>query len=241
MIATIFALFYGDYHNLHARLLNSLKQYGPVEQVRYRFWLNQVCTKTQRMLDNLMIGRDMRLRVSKENVPKYAVMRDMFEADKQLDPQPEWFIWFDDDSYVTHADWWPKTLEYIQQHRAENICYMGQSWYVHHLPGQFEFIEAADWYTGVPWELCPTKTPRVRKPGVSFAQGAYWWLRRDIREKINWPDPRLVHNGGDTLLGEAIRQQSLPFHKFHYGVKLNDAQRRGRNDKPAGALVNVRR
>lgn len=241
MIATIFALFFGDHHALHARLLNSLKQFGPEQNVRYRFWFNQVCDKTKKLVANLMIGRDMRIRESNENVRKYIVMREMFEADRQTESQPEWLIWFDDDSYVVRPDWWKTTLQYIEKKRAENICYLGQSWYVHHLQGQMDFIKEATWYRGVPWEMCPTKKPGVRKPGITFAQGSYWWLRRDVRDAINWPDPRILHNGGDTMLGEAIRQQGLPFHKYHYGVKLNSAPRRGLSEIPAGSTEDVRR
>jgi hypothetical protein len=60
-------------------------------------------------------------------------------------------------------------------------------------------------------------------------------------KQLDWPDPRLNHNGGDTLLGEAIRQQQLPRHAFHYGVKINKYKRRGFREKPAGSISNVRR
>lgn len=241
MIATIFALFYGNYHKLHARLLNSLKQYGPVEQVRYRFWLNQVGDATRRTIDELAADRDMQVHASSENVPKYIVMRELFDTDRQLEQQPEWLLWFDDDSHIVAVDWWAHMLTYIKDNRDENICYVGRAYYVHHLPGQEDFIKAAKWYKGVAWEMCPTKNPRVLRPGIAFAQGAYWWLRRDVRELIDWPDKRLSHNGGDSLLGEAVRQQRLPFHRYYYGVRMNDAKRRGLSERPAGSTIDVRR
>jgi hypothetical protein len=232
--ASIFALFYGSFHQLHVRLLESLSQYGPIAD--YSFWCNQVCDATRKWMDS-HFRHDYKATWSDENVPKYVAMRTMFEA---ADPS-EWLVWFDDDSYVIKPDWWSKTCDYLKIHRQEDICYVGQRWYVHHLPGQEDFIRQARWYKSVPWEQCPTRSPKILRPGISFAQGSYWWLRSDVRNQLNWPDSRLVHNGGDTLLGEAVRQQKLPLHDFSYGVKLNAAKRRGRNDRPAGSSVDTRR
>jgi hypothetical protein len=83
--------------------------------------------------------------------------------------------------------------------------------------------------------MCPTKKPGVKAPGITFATGGYWWLRTDVIRQLDWPDERLSHNGGDTLLGEAIRQQGWPFHKNNYGVKVNAAPRRGLHEAPAGS------
>jgi len=43
----VFALLYGDYHDIHARLIRSLVQTDIPEDVNIWFWLNQVCEKTQ--------------------------------------------------------------------------------------------------------------------------------------------------------------------------------------------------
>jgi hypothetical protein len=147
----------------------------------------------------------------------------------------EWVIWFDDDSHVVKPDWWKVTCEYIDAHRYQNICYFGQPWYVHDLPGQRAFIERASWYRDRPARLFKGK------PGVEFSQGGYWWIRTDVLRCLDWPDSRLSHNGGDVLLGEAVYQSARPFHKFHYGVKINDAKRRGLSERPAGSTVDTRR
>ena len=89
--------------------------------------------------------------------------------------------------------------------------------------------------------MLPTRRRGVTKPGVSFMTGGYVWLRTDIMRQLDWPDERLNHNGGDTLLGEAIRQQGLPRHHFDYGVAVNKAKRRGLSERPAGSKQNVRR
>lgn len=168
-----------------------------------------------------------------ENIPKYVRMRYTFQ--RLLNENVDWLVWFDDDSWIEKADWLPKTLAYLEAKKHENVCYVGQPWYVHHLPGQWEFIQQSSWYRGKPPEIIKDK------PGVNFAQGAYWWLRADVARQLAWPDIRLSHNGGDTLLGEAVRQQGLPFHKFYYGVRVNDAPRRGVSETPAGSIVDTRR
>ena len=122
----------------------------------------------------------------------------------------------------------------LTEKKSENIAYVGQPWFVHNLPGQLEFIQQASWYKGLPPQMCPTKKKGVMRPGIWFAQGAYWLLRTDVLRLLHWPDPRLKHNGGDTLLGEAVRQQGLPFHRRHYGVVINNAPRRGYHEAPAG-------
>ena len=147
----------------------------------------------------------------------------------------EWVVWFDDDSHIKKPDWLQQTLNYIASKRSENICYVGQKWCVTHLPGQEAWFRQAKWYKGLPSDLIH------KRPGVWFATGSYWWLRTDVLRLLDWPDERLGRNGGDTALGEAVRQQGLPFHHFDYGVKVNDSKRRGVSERPAGSLIDTRR
>ena len=230
---TIYCLLYGNFHELHKRLLSSLFKRLPYDIADVVIWCNTVCPETIEWL-----GKHIRVDWiwinSGTNVPKYEVMRRLFH--ERALPETPWLLWFDDDTHIVADDWWYKTVEYIEARQAENICYVGQHWYVHHLPGQEEFIKAAKWYKGVPSELHATRNPKVRKPGIKFATGSYVWLRTDVMTQLGWPDLRLVHNGGDTLLGEAVRQQGLPRHDFHYGVKVNDGKRRGLSEIPAGSI-----
>jgi hypothetical protein len=226
----IMALLYGPYDRLHCRLLDGFRKAVPRE-VPITLWLNQVQRPTRDRLGEEPGRYDMI--DSHDNVKKYVAMRAMMtRADVK---RPDWWVWFDDDSHIIANDWWPKMQEYIAQRKRENICYIGQAWFVHHLPGQWEFIQKGTWYRGRPADIVKGK------PGIWFATGGYWWLRSDVQLQLDWPDVRLGHNGGDTLLGEAIRQNGLPFHKFDYGTKVNDyVKRRGYSEAPAGAAPNVR-
>jgi hypothetical protein len=241
--ATVYGLLYGDDFKLHNRFLDSLFTHVPRDTVDVRLWCNVLCEQTKQ---RLMAEFSKRKSTSDkwldfyfcpDNRPKYKAMADMFTH--RWKPGSAWVIWFDDDSYIEKADWCKQTVAYIKEH--PDTRYIGQPWFVHHLPGQWDFIKKADWYRGLPPEQCPTRTKGVTKPGITFAQGAYWWLRTDVLNKLNWPDPRLNHNGGDTLLGEAIRQQGLSLTKFHYGVQVNKYKRRGMHEKPAGSLKDIRR
>lgn len=232
MFATVYALFYGKFIGLHQRLIDSLAAYLPPEEVRLVCWANTVRRETLDMLRGLQKKfPNMKIIDSKENVPKYKVMRRLYHEEEP--PQTPWILWFDDDTYITHADWWQKTKAFIQS--TPDACYVGQRWYVHHYEGQWEFIKQSDWFLGRSPDMLPTKTKGVNRPGVKFLTGGYVWLRTDIMKKLDWPDKRLSHNGGDTLLGEAIRQHGLKWHHYHYGVAVNKARRRGISEAPAGA------
>jgi hypothetical protein len=222
---SVYALLYGNYHDLHRRLITSLKLYASAPFVEVTLWCNQVCDPTKDLLRTTNFSVNYCL----ENRPKYKAMREMFTTRPPAHP---WVVWFDDDSYINKPDWFENTRQYVMSKQPQNICYFGQPWFVHHLPGQWEFIKSLPWYKG--------KGPEIvrNKPGITFAQGAYWALRNDVRQLLDWPPDQfgLSHNGGDTLLSEAVRQQGLPFHKFCYGVKINDAKRRGLSEAPAGSL-----
>ena len=241
--ATIYVLCYGDYLSLHKRVLNSLTDHLPDGKAWVVIWGNNLSVASKTYIEAICATRGGSFSFFNwfDNVPKYEVMRRMWQDPDGPGPRTPWTLWLDDDTHIVKPDWWRKTMAFIKAHEDENICYIGQPWFVHHLPGQEEFIKQAKWYKGVPFEMHPTRNPKVKKPGIKFATGGYVWLRTDVIEQLKWPDERLVHNGGDTLLGEAIRQQGLPRHFYDYGVKVNDAKRRGRSDKPAGSTSHIKR
>lgn len=232
----VVTLLYGGHTQLHHRLLDSFKHIPA--STRIIIIGNALVQASEKLALDFRSARNassphVQTELYPDNKPKYVRMRSVFQDLYQFDC--DWLVWFDDDSWIDKPDWFQRTTDYINAVKHENVCYIGQPWYVHHLPGQWEFIQQSSWYTG--------KLPELIKerPGITFAQGAYWWLRGDVAKKLNWPDVRLSHNGGDTLLGEAIRQQGLPFHKFHYGVRVNDAPRRGTSERPAGSTIDTRR
>ena len=154
-------------------------------------------------------------------------MRKMWE--QKLNLNHKWFVWFDDDTRIIKPHWFTKALQKINS--TENIAYVGQPWASPSSKGQEEFIKQATWYKNKPFKIINNRHFAV------FAQGSYWWIRKDIILALDWPDPRLEHNGGDILLGEAIHQNDIKFHHFPkhcFGVQPNCAERRGINQVPPG-------
>lgn len=228
---TICGLLFGDHPKLHLRFLTGLHKSLAMapDAVEVRLWLNEVCEPTKRWLCEKhpeWIFKD-----HPGNLGKYKAMRQMF-YDRPL--ETDWIVWFDDDANLT-PQWLAKARAFIRRKQAkdESVCYVGQPFYITYEPGEGEMIQTSPWYTGRPFQQFMDK--KKQKPGVMFAQGSYWWLRTDIMRRLEWPDRRLNHNGGDILLGQALWQQNLPFHRFHDGVRPNDAKRRGYNEAPLGA------
>jgi hypothetical protein len=215
-----YILLYGDFPELHNAVLGDVLKRFPKEALQnVTVWCNQVCRPT---LDFLKTTPFTAIE-SKDNVPKYPAMRWIFER-RQSTP---WILWLDDDTRIVADDWWAKTEAFFASHPT--AVYVGQLWTCTDLAKRQDFVRAATWYKGKPWMLLNNV------PGVNFAVGGFWWLQDGLRRRIDWPDRRLRHCGGDTLLAEAVRQQGFELTHFTYGVKTQqNAHRRGLVEKPAG-------
>lgn len=237
MFATAFALLYGNYHKLHKRFLQAIIERVPQNSVQVRLWLNTVCEDTRTWITKNQQPNWLVYDSKDENRPKYKVLRYVFH-DEDYPIETPWVIWFDDDAIITDADWFERTQRFIQAHEP-NVHFFGQQLRRGHQPGYKAFLKQARWYTGrAPQQL---RDPGYRGPGITFVQGSYWWLKTDAMRQINWPDHRLSHNGGDTLLSEALWQQHIKQHDFHYGVAINSAPRRGLSESPAGERTAAKR
>ena len=223
----IFCLFYGGYTDLHLRLAKSLEM--AASHIGMTFWCNQVCEESLGALSKLRLPY-CTLHVSEQNVPKYEAMSQMFRRFKGRQEPEEWVVWFDDDSWISQPGWFQYMAKFIAEGR--DVCYIGQRWWVPWLAGQWDFVRSMPWFAHKPPDIIKGQ------PGVNFATGGYWWLRTDVLAKLDWPPvgSGLSHNGGDVLLAEAVRQQGFPFHRCDYGVRVNDAKRRGRHEAPVGCI-----
>ena len=225
-----YLLLYGPDEALQREALDSLFRALPAPQRPYAsVWCNVVSPHTLRLLEDLPYT----VYESAANVPKYVAMRKMFAHGVT---QP-WILWLDDDTRMLPG-WWEATENYLKAKQAENVCLVGQGWYSHDLEWRRKFVMESAWWRGREWSM---HRGRIQ---CHFPSGGYWWLRRDVRDLLDWPDPRLSHNGGDTLLAEAVRQQGLPFHAFAGKVKTQilgagPSGRRGINERPAGMAGSV--
>ena len=130
------------------------------------------------------------------------MMRKMFQDPAHPIVTP-FTVWFDDDSCLapqTTAVWWSNL------HKKMQAADMVGKLYRMRVQGyQAEGISRQKWFRGK--EINP-KTHRF-----VFATGSWWCCRTQILQQWDYPFPDLVHNGGDTVLGELMRQQSLVYHK----------------------------
>ena len=229
MQTTLFMLLYGNYFSLHRYVLLPLLLQAP-ERLDVRLWLNVVGADT---IDWLLqhVPDSWTLYVSDRNVPKYRAMRYMFNDSKHGIHTP-WITWLDDDTLITASDdWLARTSDFIVDN--PDVVLFGKEQFRRRSPGVDRWIRNAEWYEGRSVQNV------YGADGIRFVQGCYWWLKTSVLRQLDWPDPRLNHNGGDTALSEAIWQQQLVQADFAYGVDGDIADRRGYVEAPAGSTKSV--
>lgn len=226
---------YGDYPELHRRFLGGL-QAIPAD-VPIFVGLNAVGARSLGTLETMTgipraaaageghaeYGRYRVFTRKNTNRYKYPVMREMFS---QLGDH--WSLWLDDDTIVSPDPAWWRCLSSMM---ARGVDYTGAEYYMRYQGNQAAFVKSRPWYRG--------KSPIVVRslPTFVFYTGSFWGLSAKARKLLDWPDPLLRHNGGDTLLGEAVRQNALlrePFPCHRYGIKINSAKRRGHAEVAIG-------
>jgi hypothetical protein len=146
-------------------------------------------------------------------------------------PVADYVMWFDDDSYLTQEpDFWDRVKAVMV-----NSDMIGQPW-VLAMQG-----DQKKWITAQPWFNPELGLPKSGK--FSFCQGGWWTIRATCLRELNWPVPELCHCGGDSMLGEAVRQKGYSVNKFDYGVRINadesgshsSASRRGHTERVVGS------
>lgn len=227
---TVCVLAYGDYPHLLKTCLDSLYRTVPAGSIRLRLGLNAVSAGTQAYVKELcQKHQNVRVFESAENIFKYPMMRRMF-WDTALDT--DWMIWLDDDSSFVQPDWF---------RRFSHICtagkpdVLGQVHWMFARPGQADWIKAAKWYTGRPARF--RTAIDGPKQALEFVTGGFWACRTDVLKKLDWPDPRIQHNGGDRMFGEACYQNRLLTANFSYGVRINGHPGRGVQQAPVGSTA----
>ena len=245
-IGTVCVLLYGKYPRLHRECLQSVVNSIPAD-IPIRVGLNNVCDLMLKWLEEgrlspqLLVpgtlkagnlkrgieqGRITYYSSGNQNIKKYPMMRRMFWEDKL---QSDWVIWVDDDVHIDEgSEWWQLFTEMADDPETN---YMGEPWLWEWRGNQQEFIKTRPWYKGLPPQSLKGK------PGVSFHTGGFVMARTKLLKKLDWPDQKLVHNGGDTLLSEAVRQNGGHITSFPtkmYGVHVNSAKRRGYSEPPLG-------
>lgn len=242
----VHALFHGDYPELAERLLKSLRK-GPSSGriCSFHFGFNAAGEATRNMVRSFI--RDYGAGVPSSlyrahydvNVGKYPMMRAMFahQAGSLGAGVRENVLrmWFDDDSYLREeaagdSYWWRVVAAMAGEVDLLGAVYK-QRWREHQ----------KDWIRRQPWYASP---PAVELGSHAvFATGGWWVANPGLLRVWDYPFPWLHHRGGDTMLGELVRQCGGSLYSFRDGVAINademgresQAKRRGIDEPPAAA------
>jgi len=207
---SVCALFYGDYPDLAKRLLDSLKVNAHVQD--FRLGLNQVGQRTLDYIHSWALQQHHQQKVyiysevNGANIGKYPLMRQMLR-DRAVASR---VMWFDDDSYVDPAagkEWWNLAHEI-----SRNKLQVGAVHLITQRNKQYEVIQQQPWFTGKAINA---------KHRFQFATGGWWIADSAFLLRWDYPFPALYHNGGDSILGELVRQQGHTVTRFHGGVQCH--------------------
>jgi len=225
----IYALFYGEFPDLARRTIQMLLSIPKGHRIWV--WANVVCPETRQLLVPFQDKEHHYVLFSDENVPKYHVMKELFEGIST--PTGEWTLWLDDDIRMTNMTWWDWAQVFIDQH-PEAVCFGTKAMHCFS-SGQRQFLETAEWYRGRPLEDVRVHRSMPQCLGARFVLGGYTWLRTDMIRLLKWPDPRLRHaGGGDIMLGAALYQAGHQVDDYTYGVDTRGAPRRGTDEALIG-------
>lgn len=227
MKTTICCLLYGDYPKLAERCLTPIsKLYSTGAQVR--IGCNDISKATESVISSLFsISDNLTVIKATPQMYKYPMMRALFNI-KPIDT--DYAMWFDDDSYIKSNN--PiKWLEHVESSMVTNSADMLGSIYC--IPTS---IRQKEWRR----LHCSWFKDHLYTNKTTFATGGWWTIKSKILSKYDWPHPLLKHRGGDVLLGDLIKHESLKLVKFNDGVAINAdengkesaSKRRGFDESP---------
>ncbi len=159
----------------------------------------------------------VRLYIAHENKYKYPLMRRMI---REPEPAAEYFGWLDDDAVLTEIartrDWWEELeAALVKDHMV------GKQYRLPLKGNQWLWIEQQPWYRPEAGFAPPQSWGSKNIPTFTFCQGSCWFTATRHLLKLDWPAKDLRHCGGDSLLGEAYRQQGWTLGKFESGIWFN--------------------
>ena len=200
-------LMYGDFEQLAFGVARSLRRWGPTPPVDIRIGFNSVSERSKSIvlgaLDTYQSDNPAVVGYVWDcptNCGKYPLMRRMFCLDDKDDcpALQEYVSWFDDDSVITEEGSYhvSKIADYLKA--DVNAAQAGCVHLIRQRGYQYEWIQRQPWYTG-----------KEVNQGTKFrfATGGFWVAESAFLVKHDYPFKEIHHNGGDSMLGELIRQQ----------------------------------
>ena len=225
---TVCAVLYGDYEPLARKLLESIRDNRHVRDIR--LGLNATGDATREYVHSWAARQLLQQPVyiyqprENANVGKYPLMRQMFCHGNVADR----IMWFDDDSYVDPSaglDWWDRANAV-----SANQVQVGAIHSIMQRARQHEVIVQQPWYT---------RKPINRRHRFKFITGGWWVGKSDFIRKWDYPWAALYHNGGDSILGELMRQQKKALASFPGGQQCHCESCDKHNNKYNAPVVHI--
>lgn len=235
---TAFVLMYGDYPEMHRACLDSLILTTTRDRLEVRVVSNQLGDRSRRYVEELRAGGAIAHHLANPGNPgKYPAMRAAFRDDGRP-IATDYLLWLDDDTICDGDPHWLRRLvDLIAREHPRGARMFGPPFSIGLQPGQRDWIRAGSWYRGRPLrDRHGRETPTGDR--VHFVVGSFWALHVPTMLECDIPDPRIVHNGGDVMIGEQLHQMGHRFAAFASSksvVRRSAYPRRGRSEKHAGA------
>jgi hypothetical protein len=214
---------YGDYLDIAQRCLNSIINLSS-QNLNIHVGLNECGYNTKNYCRNLLDNSNITTLIdSRINLNKDPMMRKLIDCVNN-----EYFLWLDDDSYISEKNWDLKVIEHIN---SNDFDISGFPHISHRLawpykdPSYYEYLRQRPWFRD------------NIKPDMSqchFSIGACWIGRTQYLVDNNYPDKgmnqRWHQHRDDMLLGDMIIETGGRWrHMFGWDstFKVNKADRRG--------------
>jgi len=223
---------YGNHKDLLERSLSSIERTAPSDLILdVRVGINDVSETAREYVMNTFARRFKGIECivyePTNNVGKYPLMRRMFYDAKR--PLADWIMWFDDDSHLDDSadeSWWRATAE-----KAVNCQVMGAIHTIRQRGMQWQGIQQQPWYGQMKVD---------EKHKYRFATGAWWTAQSEFITRWGYPFPEIYHNGGDSILGELVRQQRAGLGKFDLlRCHCESCEKKDRPRRPGVVHVNM--
>lgn len=216
------------FDDLHMRFLYQLAGTVPWERVgSFRVALNDISDKVVQVFDALNEFCPVVQYGPNVNRLKYPRLREMWRGDPPLDTEA--VISFDDDISFENPDWFKVLEAGVTIGRKKGAVVFGEHYTFRPSRPTMKWYAHRYWWKGKDPQ---TKGGRKRAV-VNFVLGGAWVMLSDYIAALDWPDVKLVNNGGDVGLGMALWQNDLSFYPIKWVNQLN-SPRRGRNDPHPG-------
>lgn len=238
---TIFVLLYGGFTKIHTECLTALQRTLPAGRFELRVGSNELSPPSLRLVERLQEAGFISAHYRHEtNDAKYPVMRQMLH-DPERPITTNWFLWLDDDTITDRNPRWfellcSRIIETSPRSEPYAVRQVGPSGVWTFTAEQLEWVRTRPWYKGRDWQNSRRQPdPAGRK--LTFATGSFWAMHTETAKLCDIPDPSIIHNGGDYMIGAALWQNGFTHASFSQSktiVRWSAYARRGRSDPHTG-------